>query len=411
MTFDLATDTEYVLLMVGLFFVAKYLQRFRLPGAITSLGIGVGFGLGANALQNDPVINIFALLGISILFLFAGMEFDVDELRADARVLAGHVTLQVVAIGATAWAAYRFLDLALRPALLVALALMSPSAGFILDSLAKLGVSDRERVWIKSRAIATEIVALVILLFALQSTSGLRLLLSLLALAAMVMLLPFAFRWFASFVLPHAPKTEFAFLVTVALVCAAITKKLGVYYLVGAFVVGMTEQRLRRKLPGLADARLMHAVELFAAFFIPFYFLKAGLGLRANNFALDAALLGGTFLVAAVPLRILLVVIYRRVVQRQPAREGVRLGVSQLPTLVFTIVVAEILRDRFSASPALVGGLVIYTLANTLVPGVVLHTPLEEYECPEAPDDPTEAYATATPSEVSTRTEGVRPGQ
>jgi Kef-type K+ transport system membrane component KefB len=398
MTFDRATDMQYVLLIVGLFFVAKYLQRFRLPSAVTSLGIGVAFGLGANALHNDPVINIFALLGIAILFLFAGMELDVDELRADARVLAGHVILQIVAIGAAAWAAYRFLDLALRPALLVALALMSPSAGFILDSLARLGVSDRERVWIKSRAIATEIVAVVILLFGLQSTSGLRLVLSLVALGAMVLILPFVFRWFASFVLPHAPKTEFAFLVTVALVCASITKKLGVYYLVGAFVVGMTEQRLRRKLPKVTDAGLIHAIELFAAFFIPFYFLKAGLDLREENFARDALVLGAVFLVAAVPLRIVLVVLYRRVVQRQPVREGVRLGVSQLPTLVFTIVISEILRDRFSASPALVGGLVIYTLANTLVPGLVLHTPLEEYDSPEAPDDPTDADVTVAPS-------------
>lgn len=410
MIFDRATDMQYVLLIVGLFFVAKYLQRFRLPSAVTSLGIGVAFGLGAGALQNDPVINIFALLGISILFLFAGMELDVDALRADARVLTGHILLQLVAIGAAAWAAHRFLGLALRPALLVALALMSPSAGFILDSLAKLGVSDRERVWIKSRAIATEIVALVILLFALQSTSTPRLLLSLVALAAMVMLLPFAFRWFASFVLPHAPKTEFAFLVTVALICASITKKLGVYYLVGAFVVGMTEQRLRRKLPALTGAGLIHAVELFAAFFIPFYFLKAGLGLRAENFALDALVLGGAFLVAAVPLRIALVFVYRRVVQRQPIREGVRLGVSQLPTLVFTIVIAEVLRDRFSASPALVGGLVIYTLANTLVPGLILHTPLEEYECPEAPDDPTDAYVTPAPPAASPRADSTEPG-
>ena len=377
---QISDEIRYVLLMLGLFFVAKYLQRFRLPGAVTCLGIGVAFGLGLGWFGHDPVIEIFAVLGISVLFLFAGMEIDFTEMRRDARMLLGHVAIQTAAVFAVAMALMPALHLDLRPALLVALALLTPSTGFILDSLARLHVTDAERAWIKSRAIGTEIVALGMLLFALQSDSATQLGISLGAIAAMIVLLPIVFRIFASFVLPHAPGTEFAFLVVSALVCALATKKLGVYYLVGAFVVGVTEQRLRLKLPMLANERTLHAVELFAAFFIPFYFLKAGLGLEKANFSREALIIGGIFLAVFLPLRIALVAIYRRLAAKQPLREGARLGVSLLPTLVFTIVIAAILRERFDAPAPLVGGLILYTLVNTIVPSFVLHTPPVEYE-------------------------------
>lgn len=388
MNLSISTEMEYVLLILGLFIIAKCLQRFRLPGAITCVGIGVVFGIGFGALQNDPVVKIFAVLGITILFLFAGMELDIDDLRREARVLIGHVVVQTVATIAVAWIISQWFFLEVRIALLVSLALMSPSTGFILESLASLGVNDKERFWIKSKAIATEIVALIILLFVLQSSSGIRLTISVASIVAMILFLPLVFRVFASHVLPYAPKTEFAFLVAIALICAAATKKLGVYYLIGAFVVGMTEQRLRRKLPGLASSQVLHAIELFASFFIPFYFFKVGLSLRPENFALKALLLGGIFLVTALPIRIFLVAAHRRISLKQSFRKGMRLGVSLLPTLVFTLVIAQILRDRFAASPSLIGGLVIYALVNTLIPGLILRMPPVEYETPEAPPDP-----------------------
>jgi Kef-type K+ transport system membrane component KefB len=381
----LSSEVGYVLLIFGLFFVAKFLQRFRIPGAITCLALGVILGMGFGAFQSDPVVNVFAILGIAILFLFAGMEIEVDILRREARALLGHIAVQGAGIALVAWLTVQHLHLEWRASLLVALALMSPSAGFILDSLEKLEVSEPERRWIKSRAIATEIVAMLVLLFTLQSTSPSQLGITLSVLIGMILFLPLVFRFFASVLLPHAPKTEFAFLVVVALICAAVTKKLGVYYLVGAFVVGITEQYLRKKIPSLETGRVLTAVELFASFFVPFYFFKAGLGLHQENFTVQSLMLGGFFLVTIVPLRIALVATYRWGLIHQPFRQGIRLGVSILPTLVFTLVLSEILRERFNASPTLIGALVIYTLVNTIVPAFVLRLPPGQYESPEPP--------------------------
>ena len=40
---------------------------------------------------------------------------------------------------------------------------------------------------------------------------------------------------------------------------------------------------------------MIHAVEMFASFFVPFYFFYAGLTLRTGDFTLGALLLGAGF--------------------------------------------------------------------------------------------------------------------
>ena len=272
-----------------------------------------------------------------------------------------------------------YLDLAWRPAVLVALALLTPSTGFILDSLATLEISERERFWVKSKAVATELVALAALFVTLPSTSAARLTGSALVLVAMIALLPGAFRLFAVRVAPFAPKSEFAFLLMLAVLCAVVTRWLGVYYLVGAFVVGVTAQRFRERLPAMASEQMLHAVEVFASFFIPFYFFEAGLRLTRQDFAWETLLVGVAFLGTMLPLRLVVVAAHRRVVLGEPVGHSLRVSAAMLPTLVFTLVIAEILAGQDAVPRAVFGGLVIYALGTTLIPGFVLRTPPLEF--------------------------------
>ena len=89
--------------------------------------------------------------------------------------------------------------------------------------------------------------------------------------------------------------------------------------------------------------------------------------------------------VVVVPIRVARVALHRRLVLHEPWNVGVRIGTAVIPTLVFTIVIAEILRDRFALSPTLFGALIIFALVNTLVPGLVLRLPMPEFETPEVP--------------------------
>ena len=399
----LAPELDYVLLLFALFVVPRMLQRYRLPAAITSVALGAAAGMGLGLFTDDLTVTLLATLGIVALFLFAGLDVDVVDLRREARVLTQHLVIGAAALIVTAVLVSLVLRLSWRPAVLVALALLTPSTGFILDSLPSLGVSDQERFWIKSKAIATELVALAVLFVTLQSTTARRLSISALVLIGMILVLPVVFRWFAARVVPYAPKSEFAFLLMLAVLCAFVTRRLGVYYLVGAFVVGIAAQSLRRQLPAIASDRTLHAVELFASFFIPFYFFSAGLHLRTEDFAVAALLVGGGFLATMVPLRVALVAFHRRAALGETLRQGTRIGVAMLPTLVFTLVIAEILRVTFVVPASVFGGLIIYTLVNTLVPGLALRLPATELGVWHAPDWEAAERPAAPPGSLPTR--------
>lgn len=388
---EISEELQYLLVVVGLFIVPRVVQRLRIPSAITCVVIGVVLGMGFGLFHGDDTVPLLATLGIVSLFLFAGLEVDFSELQRGHKIVSGHLVIQIALLALGSWTFSAIFDLKWRPALLFALAIFTPSTGFILDSLAGFGLGEQQRFWVKTKAIATELIALGALFIAVQSTSAASLGLSTLALGLIIVLLPVVLQVFVSRILPFAPKSEFAFLVILALVCAYATRQLGVYYLVGAFVVGVTVVGLRKRLPQLASERILVGIELFASFFIPFYFFKAGLHLEQKYFEWQAILLGLAFVVITVPLRVAVTAGYRRFALGESWRDGVRVGLSLVPTLVFTLVLAEIMRDRYGLSPHLFGALVVFALVNTVLPGVILRAPPPEFDEPEAPrDEPVE---------------------
>jgi Kef-type K+ transport system membrane component KefB len=389
-------ELEYVALLFALFVIPRLLLRYRIATAVTSLALGALAGLGYGLFVNDTTIQLAASLGIVALFLFAGLDVRFDELRREGHVVLQHLAIHTAALGAVAAIVGITLNLPARPAILVGLALLTPSTGFILDSLGALHVSDQERFWIKSKAIAHEILALGVLFFTLQSATATQLAESTGVLLAMVAILPLVFRFFATRIAPFAPKSEFTFLVMLAVLAAMVTLRLGVYYLVGAFLVGVMAQRFQEHLPALASDRMLHAVELFASFFVPFYFFHAGLALQPEDFSLGALALGISFLCLVVPFRLGLVALHRLLALAEPPEKGVRIGLSMIPTLVFTLVIAGILRDRYEVDPIIFGGLIVYTLANTLIPGFALRQPLPEFGPP--PDEEVFAGRTYPPA-------------
>lgn len=379
------SELTYVLLVFGLFVIPRVLQHWRMPRAITALMLGAVAGMGLNLFEGDATIALLSTLGISTLFLFAGLEVRVEELRQGRRVLVEHIAVWLVLIGLTSYGAHQLFGLALRPALLVALALLTPSAGFILDSLGTFGLTKDQEFWVRSKTIAAEIVSLLVLFFVLQSSSLTRFALGTAALVLLVVVLPKMFELFARWIAPIAPRSEFAFLVMMTIGAAFVTRQLGAYYLVGAFVVGIVAQQFRERLPAMASEEMLHAVDVFASFFIPFYFFGAGLHLQREQFTTESFLAGLGFLAVMVPLRIALTAGHRRWSLGEPFSAGWRVSTSLVPTLVFTLVTAEVLRDHFAVERWLFGGLVIYTIGNTLLPGFVLRLPEAQLDDPDLP--------------------------
>ena len=376
-------DIAFVVLLFALFVVPKALQRYRLPSAITSLMMGAA-ATALGLFHNDPTLHLLATFGIVALFLFAGLEIDGHELRRQASplILHGLAWSVLLAIG-SAVAAFVF-GFAVRPAVLIALALLTPSTGFILSSLAGFGLHKSERFAVKTYAIASELLALTVLFFILQSTSAGHLAFAVAAMLGVVIVIPLAFRLFARLVAPHAPRSEFAFLLMVAIVCAYATRRLGVYYLVGAFLVGIAAQRFRSELPAMSSEKMVDALESFGSVFIPFYFFHAGTEIVREQITLRAIALGLALITVLIPLRIGITVLQRRFALRERFAVARRIGVALVPTLVFTLVIIDILNTDFGVAKYILGALVLYTVINTTIPAFVLHSAPPEFENVEA---------------------------
>lgn len=361
--------------------VPRALQRYRIPGAITSFFLGFS-AQQLGLIPPSPALRLFSTLGIVALFLFAGLEIDARELRRSAKTLTQHGAIWTVFLVLTAVFASLAFALPGRPATLVALAILTPSTGFILSTLQSSGYTEDEQFAIKTKAISAEVLALLCLFLVIQSTSARQLGIALLALAAIVTLIPLAFRFFAAVVAPYAPRSEFAFLLGVAIVTAIFTRELGVYYLLGAFLVGVAAQRFRAQMPALSSEKMVDALEAFGSVFIPFYFFVAGTHIDTSQTTAWAWALGIALLAVFVPVRVGITTLHRRWALREVGPASRKVAIALIPTLVFTLVIAEILRERFRVPDYLVGALIIYTIINTTVPAFVRggSTPVFEFE-------------------------------
>lgn len=368
----------YLLLIFGLLVIPRALQRFKIPAPITCLVFGIGAMLAWGVKTHDPVVTLLSTLGISSLFLFAGLEVDLRELRRGLWPLLTHLVIRMVTLTGAAWLAWHFLDLGWQASALLALALLTPSTGFILDTLERLGLDEEERFWVTSKAIAGELLALAALFVIMQAGDPMQLGVSTLVMLGMLVGLPMLFIAFGRWIVPHAPGSEFSLLVMVGFLAAFITYKLGVYYLVGAFIAGLIARLLRIRMPRLASNDNIHALRLFATFFVPFYFFHAGTLVSRDALSWEALGLGLVITAVVLPLRIGTVWLQRRVLFRGERRKStLRVSVALAPTLVFTLVLAEILHSRFGISGALSGALILYTTLNTLLPSLVLRMPFD----------------------------------
>ncbi len=368
-------ELAYVLLIFCLFVVPKFLQRFRVPSAITNFGLGMIAGMVLNLFHHDQTISLLATLGIVALFLHAGFDVNIADLRRDSRILIQHLIFMIALLFVAVMLLYHLLALEIRPAILLALALVTPSTGFILDSLHTFGLAAEEQNWVKTKAISAELLALVGMFFTLQSASITTFLISVAVVLILTLLIPMFFKFFAKKIAPYARNSEFAFVIMLAIVCATVTRIIGVYYLVGAFVVGMVTTRYKSMFPNQESDRLLHSIELFASFFVPFYFFKSGATLSAGDFGPSAWMIATVFIFLAIPARVIVVVAHRRFALAEPIRKALRVAVPMLPTLIFTLVLAQILRDEFAISDAIYGALVIYAVVSSILTSLVFRSP------------------------------------
>lgn len=367
----LAPEVFYSLMIFILFVVPRILLRYEIPPALTAFGFGIFLGPVIGVGLGDPTIQLLATIGISALFLFAGLEVELEELIKQKRILIQHVAIRFTLLTCSILILVKGLAFSLRDAGLFSLALFTPSVGFILDQLDRSDVTKETAAWIKNLAIAAELVALVLMFALSKSDSASDLGISSVYLVVLMVALPALFKGFVRYITPHAPGSEFSFLLMMAIMAGMITKKIGAYYLVGAFIVGVIARRFENSLQSMPLHNLMQSLKLFASFFMPFYFLRAGINLKADMFSIKALFIGFIMVAVVGFIRVFTIMLHRKVVLRETFLASSNIALSLLPNLVFGLVMAGMLIEYATFPREWIGALIIYTITVTVLPTIL----------------------------------------
>lgn len=367
----------YLILIFGLMVVPRVLQRFKLPAPLTCFALGIAAVLALGSSGHDDTLALLSTLGISSLFLFAGLEVELGDFGRGKWPLIGHLFVRSLILAGAVYLTINLLGYSWQVSALLALALLTPSTGFILDTLPSLELNEQEQYWVRIKAITGELFALVVLFIVLQSGSVQTLAWSSAALMGMIVGLPLLFLFLGRSVIPYARGSEFSLLLMVGVVAAFATYKLGVYYLVGAFLAGFIARLLRKRMPGLASTENLHAIQMFASFFVPFYFFYNGMKVPGDALSFEALKLGVLITIVVVPLRLGAIWLQRRFIKDESTAGSLRVAAALTPTLIFTLVLATILRERYGISDVLYGALLVYAGMTTLLPSLALSRPVD----------------------------------
>ena len=370
---NVTSQLIYLTVIFTLLVIPRALQRFRIPAPLTCFALGISISIVGVEYANDPTLALLATLGISSLFLFAGLEVNIHDLRKGIWLLLGHLFVRCIILAACVWIGTSYFEFSWQVAALLALTALTPSTGFILESLPNMGLNEDEKFWVTNKAIAGELLALLLLFLVLKSDSYESLAVSSAMLFMLAFGLPFLLMLLGRTVIPHAPGSEFSLLVMVGLIAAYVTKELGVYYLVGAFLAGFAARQLREKMPTLASDENLHAVKLFASFFVPFYFFYSGMKVPEGALLWQSLWLGLIITAVVLPLRVLSIILQRLVVHKDAWKSSLSISLALAPTLIFTLVLATILHERYDISDTLFGGLLVYAALTTMLPALVLN--------------------------------------
>jgi Kef-type K+ transport system membrane component KefB len=372
---------EFLLLFTLLFFLPRLIHRMHdIPHPLTEVFLGIILGLFAPEwfTQSDTV-RVLSTIGIVTLFVYAGLEADTTFIRKRWKVFAETVAMFFILVALLTWGLTAFLAIPIVTAALIALALATPSASFIL-SVSKNLVSEDKR-WVESKSLTMEIIGIVLLALVLSGTDWKRLLLLALTMGTLIVIVPRILRILYRGVFSKLIGTEFPFILAVALMSAALTEAIGLHYLVGAFFAGMVAKRFIEDLA--KDRAYAHVTRergheiaegfgFFAATFAPFYFFTVGLQITPDIISWQTVVgaIVAFLIVGALRTAITFYHRSRRILEHP--RSSTRIAVLLLPTLVFTFVIAEILHEQYALSDQLFGGLLVYGLVASLVPVVTM---------------------------------------
>ena len=349
--------------------VLGLLPRLPVPGAV--LMVIAGIVVGPSVLgwaRIDAPVQVLSTLGLGMLLFLAGLEIDVERLHTSLSRLAGLAFGLSVTLGFACGFLFWVAGQATQP-ILLAIILMSTSAGLLLPLLKDAGEAESEfGQLIMTAAAMAEIVPIMLLslLFSAAAKTPSAQLLSLavfLALTVLLGLALFRVRRLRGLdrLLDHLERRSgqlrLRAALTLALGCGVLAYRFGFAGILGAFAAGLLVRIV--EFSGREPNRdfLTKLEGIGFGFLVPVFFISTGVAFQLRGLLAHPSTLAKVplFLLALLVVRGAPAMLYTRAVGRRRAAAG---GLLQATTLTFVIVATDIGQETGKLTTATADALV-----------------------------------------------------
>jgi Kef-type K+ transport system membrane component KefB len=349
--------------------VLGLLPRLPVPGAV--LMVIAGIVVGPSVLgwaRIDPPVQILSILGLGMLLFLAGLELDVERLREPLARRAG------LAFGlsfglALLCAIVFWLAGQIRVPVLLAIILVSTSAGLLLPLLKDSGEGETEFGQLIMTAAALAEIVPILLLSLLFSAASKTVADKLVSLAVFLVLLGLI--WLAvsrvrrvrgldqllDRLEERSGQLRLRAALTLALGCGVLAYRFGFASILGAFAAGLLVRVVETSGHELNEHFLIKLEGIGYGFLVPIFFISTGVAFQLKDLLSHPAALAlvPLFLISLLIVRGVPALLYARAVGRRRAVAG---GLLQATTLTFPIVAADIGQAAGKLTPATAAALV-----------------------------------------------------
>src|SRR5580700_4219088 len=334
--------------------VLGLLPRLPVPGAVLMVIGGIVVGPSVlNWARIDAPVQVLSELGLGMLLFLAGLEIDVDRLRGPLSRLAGEAFVVSAALGVLC-AVFFWLAVPSDQPLLLAIILMSTSAGLLLPILKDAGEATTEfgQLVMTAAALAEVVPILLLSLFfsaAAKTTAdqlvSLAIFLALLVLIGLALTRVRRLRALDRLLdrlEERSGQLRVRAALALALGCGVLAYQFGFASILGAFAAGLLVRLVEVSGREPNELFLTKLEGIGFGFLIPIFFISVGVGFNLKD------LLNHPSALVEVPLFLVALLVVRAV----PA------GLLQATTLTFVIVAAAIGRETGKLSPSVGAALV-----------------------------------------------------
>lgn len=337
-TFETPLTNSVLIFAVILFIILLspiLLRRIRIPGIIGLILSGVVIGPhGLNILAQSSAVDLFSTIGLLYIMFIAGLELDMNEFvkTKHKSITFGFFTFAIpLLVGYPV--CYYFLDYSANTSLLIA-SMFATHTLVAYPIVNSYGIAKNEAVAITTGGtILTDTAVLIILAVIVGASQGaldqdfwIGLIISFtIFLFIMLGIIPRIAKWFFQKV--ETEKTaDYIFVLFVVFFAAFLAEIAGLEPIIGAFVAGLS---LNRLIPH--SSALMNRIEFIGnSIFIPFFLISVGMIVNINVLLEhpSAWLIAGTLTVVAIFGKWLAAFITQKVFNYSVAQRQVIFGLS-----------------------------------------------------------------------------------